>query len=81
MQEVNMSEVKLPALAEGVTKASVSFWHRSVGEGVKEGEDLVELVTDKATFNMPSPVTGILKAILVNEGDPAEVGQALAIIE
>ena len=76
-----MTEVKLPALAEGVNKASVSYWHKNAGDTVKEGEDLVELVTDKATFNMPSPVSGRLKEVIVKEGDEAKVGQIIAIIE
>lgn len=75
-----MVDAKLPALGEGIEKANVSYWHKSIGEPVKEGEDLVELVTDKATFNMPSPVTGVLKEILVQEGDEVAVGQILAKI-
>ena len=73
--------VTLPPLAEGVEKANVSYWHKNIGDSVKEGEDLVELVTDKATFNMPAPASGALKKILINEGDEAKVGQTLAIIE
>jgi len=76
-----MTEVKLPSIAEGVNKANVSYWHHSAGEAVKEGEDLVELVTDKATFNLPSPATGTLKETLVSEGDEVKVGQVLARIE
>lgn len=76
-----MTNVKLPPLAEGVDKANVTYWHRSVGDAVKEGEDLVELVTEKATFNLPSPVSGKLKEILASEGSEAKVGQILAIIE
>jgi pyruvate/2-oxoglutarate dehydrogenase complex dihydrolipoamide acyltransferase (E2) component len=76
-----MQEVKLPALAEGVDKAGVSYWHKSAGDSVKEGEDLVELVTDKATFNMPAPCSGKLKIITVQEGEEARVGQTIAIIE
>ena len=76
-----MTEVKLPPIAEGVGKANVSYWHRAVGDSVKEGEDLVELVTDKATFNLPAPVSGTVKEVLVSEGDEAKVGQILAKIE
>ena len=75
-----MTNVTLPPLAEGVDKASISYWYKQAGETIKEGEDLVELVTDKATFNMPSPVSGILKEVLVNEGDAAKVGDTIAII-
>jgi len=76
-----MTEVKLPPIAEGINKANVSYWHRAAGDSVKEGEDLVELVTDKATFNLPAPATGILKEVLVSEGDEAKVGQVLGKIE
>ena len=75
-----MTDVKLPPLAEGFVKASVSYWHKNPGDAVKEGEDLVELVTDKATFNMPSPVSGVLKEVLVKEGEEAKVGDLLAKI-
>lgn len=76
-----MANITLPTLAEGVDKASVSYWYKQKGESVKEGEDLVELVTDKATFNMPSPSSGVLKEVLVSEGDSANVGQVIAVIE
>lgn len=76
-----MTDIKLPSLAEGVNKASVSYWHKKIGDDVKQGEDIVELITDKATFNMPSPVAGKLKEILVQEGDEAAVGQVIAKIE
>lgn len=75
-----MTEAKLPHLGEGIEKASVSYWYKSVGDSVKKGEDLVELVTDKATFNMPSPASGVLKEILAQEGDDVKVDQVLARI-
>ncbi len=75
-----MSDIMLPSLAEGVNKASVTYWHKNVGDEVKAGDDLVELVTDKATFNMPSPVSGVLREILVAEGSEAKVGQIIAKI-
>ena len=76
-----MIDIKLPPLAEGVDKASISYWFKQPGDTVKEGEELVELVTDKAAFSMPSPVTGKIKELLVSEGDSALVGQAIATIE
>jgi len=75
-----MTDVTLPPLAQGVDKASVSYWHHSVGDAIKEGEDLVELVTDKATFNLPAPLSGVLKEVLASEGDEVRVGQTLAKI-
>jgi pyruvate dehydrogenase E2 component (dihydrolipoamide acetyltransferase) len=76
-----MIDIKLPSLAEGVDKATVTYCHKSAGDSVKEGDDLIELVTDKATFNMPSPVSGVLKEVLVSEGDQVKVGQVVARIE
>jgi 2-oxoglutarate dehydrogenase E2 component (dihydrolipoamide succinyltransferase) len=76
-----MTNVVLPESAEGVNQAAVSFWHHRVGDKVKEKEDLVEMATDKATFNLPSPVTGILKEIRFKEGESVKVGEVIAIIE
>ena len=76
-----MTEVKLPSISEGVVKASISYWFKTVGDAIKEGDDLVELVTDKATFNLPSPVSGVIKELLVAEGDEVTVGQVLARLE
>ena len=76
-----MAELKLPELAEGVNEAIVSYWHFKEGDSVKEGDEIVEMATDKAAFNVPSKVAGTLKKILVKEGDTVKVGNALAIIE
>jgi pyruvate dehydrogenase E2 component (dihydrolipoamide acetyltransferase) len=76
-----MTKVHLPELGEGIDKATVSYWYFKQGEKVNEKDDLVELTTDKATFNLPSPCTGILIEILFHEGDSVNVGEVLAIIE
>ena len=76
-----MIDIKLPPLAEGVDRASISCWFKQPGDTVNEGEDLVELVTDKAVFSMPSPLKGKIKELLISEGDSALVGQSIAIIE
>ena len=76
-----MSKVLLPELGEGITKATVACWHKKKGERVKKNEDIVELVTDKATFNVPAEKGGVLKDILVMEGQEAAIGSVLAIIE
>ena len=75
-------EVKLPDLGEDAgDEATVSFFHFEEGDKVNEGDNLVEMVTDKAAFDVPSPVTGVLKKILVDEDQVVRVGEALAIIE
>ena len=75
-----MVKVVLPELGEGIVKATVSYWFAKDGERIKEKDDLVELTTDKATFNLPSPCTGIISEIMYSEGNTVEVGQILAII-
>ena len=76
-----MVKVYLPELGEGIEKATISYWYFQDGQEVKEGEDLVEMATDKATFNVPSPATGILSEVLFEEGDSVNVGEVLATIE
>ena len=76
-----MADVILPELANGVEKAKVSFWHFDLGEEVSEGDDLVEVLTDKATFNVPAPASGKLKNILAKEGQEVKVGDVIATIE
>lgn len=76
-----MAKVTLPELGEDVKSAVVSYWHFGVGETVDEGDDIVEMATDKATFNIPAPAAGTLTEILFQEGDTVQVGDTLAIIE
>ena len=75
-------EVKLPPLGdEANEEATVNVFFREVGEEIREGEDLVEMVTEKATFTVPSPVSGTLAKIEVGEDDRVRVGEVLAVVE
>ena len=74
-------EVVLPELGEEINEATVSYWLHQEGDEVKEGEDLVEMTTDKATFNVPCPASGTLKEISAEEGETVKVGQKLGAIE
>jgi len=76
-----MHKVILPELGEGIEKATVSYWYFKPGEKVREKEDLVELATDKATFNLPSPCSGTLIEIILAEGTDAHPGEVLGVIE
>jgi pyruvate dehydrogenase E2 component (dihydrolipoamide acetyltransferase) len=76
-----MTKVVLPELSEGIDKAIISYWYFKEGEKVTEKDDLVELTTDKATFNLPSPCSGTVSEIFFHEGDTVNVGELLAIIE
>jgi len=75
-------ELKLPDLGEDAgDEATVSFWYFEEGEEVKESEDIVEMVTDKATFNVPCPVSGKLVEVRTPDGTKVKVGDVLGIIE
>jgi pyruvate/2-oxoglutarate dehydrogenase complex dihydrolipoamide acyltransferase (E2) component len=76
-----MQKITLPDLGEGIEEAVVSFWHFSVGDSIKKDNDLVELATDKATFNVPAPASGVIKKILHKAGATVRVGDALAELE
>ena len=74
--------VELPDLGEDAPdEAEVSFWYVSPGEQVTEGSDLLEMLTDKAAFTVPSPVSGTVKELLVDEEQKVQVGQAICVIE
>jgi pyruvate dehydrogenase E2 component (dihydrolipoamide acetyltransferase) len=78
---IKMTKVVLPELGEGIEKATVSYWYFKEGEKVNEKDDLVELTTDKATFNLPTPCSGIVSEIFFREGDSVNIGETLAIID
>jgi 2-oxoglutarate dehydrogenase E2 component (dihydrolipoamide succinyltransferase) len=76
-----MSEsVNLPALGESVTEGTVTRWLKKVGDRVEVDEPLLEVSTDKVDTEIPSPVAGIIEAILVAEDETVEVGTALVTI-
>ncbi|GAA3746271.1 hypothetical protein GCM10022239_22300 [Leifsonia bigeumensis] len=76
-----MSEsVNLPALGESVTEGTVTRWLKKVGDRVEVDEPLVEVSTDKVDTEIPSPVAGVLEAILVAEDETVEVGTPLATV-
>ena len=76
-----MKQIIVPELGEGITKATVACWHSKPGDKVQEGDDLVELVTDKAVFNVSADHNGTIKEILIQEGKEASIGATLAYIE
>ena len=71
---------KLPDLGEGLTEGEVARWLVSEGQEVAEDDPLVEVQTDKATVDIPSPYAGTVLRILVAEGEVAEVGAVLVVI-
>jgi 2-oxoglutarate dehydrogenase E2 component (dihydrolipoamide succinyltransferase) len=72
--------VTMPALGESVTEGTVTRWLKAVGDEVSADEPLLEVSTDKVDTEIPSPVSGTLLEITVNEDETVDVGAQLAII-
>jgi 2-oxoglutarate dehydrogenase E2 component (dihydrolipoamide succinyltransferase) len=70
-------EIKVPAMGESVTEATIARWLKREGETVKQDEPLVELETDKVNVEVPSPAAGILQHIEVQQGGTVSVGSVL----
>lgn len=74
-------ELKLPALAESVVEGEVLGWLVEEGQTIRDGQPVLEIMTDKVTVELPSPFSGVLKRRLVNAGDVVPVGAILALVE
>jgi 2-oxoglutarate dehydrogenase E2 component (dihydrolipoamide succinyltransferase) len=74
-------EIRVPALGESVTEATIAKWFRQAGEAVKADEPLVELETDKVTVEVPAPASGKLSSIDAAPGTTVNVGALLGMIE
>src|SRR5688572_810481 len=74
------TSVTMPALGESVTEGTVTRWLKAVGDEVTADEPLLEVSTDKVDTEIPSPVSGTLLEITVNEDETVDVGAQLAVI-
>ena len=74
-------EIKVPALGESVTEATVAKWFKAAGDAVAVDEPIVSLETDKVTVEAPSPVAGVIKEFKVAVGDTVEIDAIIAVIE
>ena len=73
-------EIKVPALGESVTEATVSKWLVKAGDTVAVDQPLCELETDKVTVEVPAPAAGVLPTIAVRPGETVNVGAVLGAI-
>ncbi|NND75881.1 MAG: 2-oxo acid dehydrogenase subunit E2, partial [Ilumatobacter sp.] len=73
--------VKLPDVGEGVAEAEIVEWHVAVGDTIEEDEVLVDVMSDKATIELPSPVSGIVRWVGGEVGDVLAVGSAIVVID
>lgn len=78
-----MSDYKLilPSMGEGVMEATVINWLKAPGDTIEEDEAVVEIATDKVDSEVPSPVAGKLKEILIQTDSIAKIGEPIAILE
>jgi len=74
------TQIKVPALGESVSEATVAKWFKAVGDAVRADEPLVELETDKVTVEVPAPATGVLTDIAADAGAVVAVGAVLGAI-
>ena len=73
--------IALPRVGETVDEVYLVAWNKSVGDVIAVGDDLMEVETDKATVQVPSPVAGKLLEIFFKAGDEIKTGDAIAICE
>jgi 2-oxoglutarate dehydrogenase E2 component (dihydrolipoamide succinyltransferase) len=74
-------EIKVPAMGESVTEATIAKWFKKEGDAVARDEPLVELETDKVTVEVPSPAAGTLDEIRVKQGQSVQVGTILGAVK
>ncbi len=73
--------IKMPRVGETVDEVYLVAWNKAVGDVIAIGDDLMEVETDKATVQVPSPVAGTLLEIFFKDGDEIKTGDAIAICE
>lgn len=74
-------EVKVPLLPESISDATVSTWHKKVGDKVSRDENIVDLETDKVMLEVPAPSDGVIKEIIKQTGSTVQAQEVIAIIE
>jgi 2-oxoisovalerate dehydrogenase E2 component (dihydrolipoyl transacylase) len=74
-------EFRLPDIGEGIAEAEVVAWHVKVGDRVAEDQGLADMMTDKATVEMESPVSGVIVELAGDVGDMIPIGSTLVVIE
>ena len=74
---IDLREIVMPEL-EGAEEITIGAWSKKKGDHVAEGETLMEVLTDKVNAEIPSPVSGVVEELLLEEGDPVKPGQPIA---
>src|SRR5438876_7524252 len=79
--EMGRYVVKLPDIGEGTTEAEIVAWHVKPGQAIREEDPLVDVMTDKATVELPAPMAGTVVAINGAVGEKRPVGSELVVLE
>src|SRR4030095_13642608 len=74
-------EFKLPDIGEGIAEAEIGAWHDQGGDTIAEDQQIADMMTDKATVEMESPVAGKVIELAGEVGDQIPIGSVLAVIE
>src|SRR4051794_10067920 len=74
-------EFKLPDIGEGIAEAEIVAWHVKIGDTIGEDQQIADMMTDKATVEMESPVAGKVIELAGEVGDQVPIGSVLAVIE
>ena len=72
---------RLPDIGEGITEAEIVAWHVAVGDTVSDDDQIADMMTDKATVEMESPVSGVIVELAGAVGDMVPIGSPLVVIE
>ena len=78
---MGLYQFKLPDIGEGIAEAEIVAWHVKIGDKVEEDQQLADMMTDKATVEMESPVAGVVKKLAGEVGDQIAIGSVLVEIE
>ena len=78
---MGLYQFKLPDIGEGIAEAEIVAWHVKIGDRVEEDQQLADMMTDKATVEMESPVAGVVKMLAGEVGDQIAIGSVLVEIE
>jgi len=74
-------ELRVPSLGESITEVFIGQWRKQEGESAADGENLVEIESDKATLEVPAPQAGVIAKILKKQGETAAVGEVIGYLE
>ena len=78
---MSLIEIKVPQLSESVSEATLLTWHKQAGEAVAEGENLIDVETDKVVLELPASKSGVLTKILKQDGESVAGNEVIALLD